>query len=554
MKSTPCRVKLKPMSFQDPLQSSFSTRLQLYKQIRHHVELILGQDSKALKLYRRTFEAEFKQSYHLVPKKQFERELLSADFIFLADFHALMQSQKSHLRILRKLQRSKKKFLVLAMECFFAKDQTHIDLYMKGQLSERDFLKKIGWNTAWGFPWEHYRAILKWAQKNSIPVYGLNFGKKKHGGKGLSERDQFAAGILHKVVQKNSGSQIAVIYGDWHIARRHLPGAVQKKLKTRSQLLLFQNSEKIYFDLLKKGLDHQVDLVQLGRGSPLQRVYCLQNVPPWVKWQQYLLFLEQGNDVLLGDVREWTDDIVRYLRVLASDLQMLASEADFEIYDALEDRFFEVVESLKPESRRKWFQTLLEEEVSFYLPDKKVGCLARPTVNHAAGLAMQVLYSQHAHWSSYPSLFPEDFTRLIWLEAISYFGSKLINPKRKTDSIPDIRKALASRQPSDRGREALRLALSQKLIELIRLSGGGKSQTTLVPRKRGSYREAARLLGGLLGEKLFSAVKSGRISGRTLKGFLSKNLDEPKFNDIYFEILELVETLPEPFQSKEDLL
>jgi hypothetical protein len=542
------------MPIQDRIKSSFATRLQLYKQIRHHVEIILGKESKALKQYRLAFEAEFKQSYRLVPRKQFEAELLSSDFIFLADFHALFQSQKSHLRILRKIQRSNKRPLVLAMECFFAEDQASLDLFMRGQLSEKDFLKKIGWSQFWGFPWEHYRAILKWAKKNSVPVYGLNSGQRGAESKSLSARDRFAAGVLEKLASRFSASQIAVIYGDWHIARKHLPELVQRKLKTRSQLLLFQNSEKIYFDLLKKGLDHQVDLVQLGRPSSQQKSYCLQNVPPWVKWQQYLLFLEQGSDVLLEDVREWTDDIVKYLRVLASDLQVSVSEADFEIYDALEDRFFEVVEALQPEARKKWFQTLLEEEVSFYFPDKKVGCLARPTVNHAASLAMQVLYSQLSQWSSYPSRFPEDFTRLIWLEAISYFGSKLINPKRKTDSIPDIRKALASRQPADRGREALRLALSQKLTELMRLSGGGKTQSEMVPRKLSSYREAARLLGGLLGEKLFSAVRSGRISARSLKGFLSKNLDEPQFSDIYFEILEHLEALPEPFQSKEDLL
>lgn len=554
MKSTPCRVKLQFMAVRSSVKSSFSTRMHLYKQIRQHVESILGPENQTLSSYRKRFDSEFKVSFKAAFKKQFDKNLLEADLVFLADFHALLQSQKSHLRILRRIARGKKRDLVLCLECFFAEDQNTLQHFLQGQISEKDFLKKIKWDKNWGFPWEHYRGLVKWAQKNSVPVYGLNRGSKASFSKSLQARDRFAADVISKISVNHPKAQIVTIFGDWHIAKAHLPKAVGKKLKEKTQLLVFQNSEKIYFELLKQGQDHEVDLVQLGRGTERLKVYCLQNVPPWVKWQQYLLFLEHSEDVILEDVREWTDDVVKYLRVLASDLEVSFSEADFEIYDALEDRFFEVVEGLESQSRRKWFQTLLEDEVSFYLPDRSVGCLARPTVNHAAGLAMLVLYSQLSKWKVYPSRFPQDFVRLIWLEAITYFGSKLINPKRKTDSIQDIRRALASRQPSDRGREALRLALSQKLIELIRLSGGGKSQTSMSPRKLSSYREAARLLGGLLGEKLFAAVKSGRMSLKTLKGFLVKNVDESQFNEIYFEMLEHLEALPDPFQSKEDLL
>jgi hypothetical protein len=113
---------------------------------------------------------------------------------------------------------------------------------------------------------------------------------------------------------------------------------------------------------------------------------------------------------------------------------------------------------------------------------------------------------------------------------------------------------LQARNPLDRGKEALQLALNQKMIELLHLSGSRKGRELPKPRKLKAYQEAARILGGLLGEKLYHAYRRKLLSKTTLLGLLRKPLESEQFSNIYWEIIELIESFPEPFQSKSDKL
>jgi hypothetical protein len=202
-----------------------------------------------------------------------------------------------------------------------------------------------------------------------------------------------------------------------------------------------------------------------------------------------------------------------------------------------------------------YFQGLIEANVSFYLPQLKMAYLAQASVNHAAVVAAAILQAEYSRTERYPSRLPQDFISLIWLEAVLYFGSKVINPKRKTDTLQDLKNSLAVKGVEAQTgvqRETLQLALQQKMKEIFFLSQGKKVREMLKPQKRTSYREAARLLGGMLGEKLFYAYCKNLISKNTLQSLLSKRLDQEGFKNVYFEILEMVESLPEPFLSKRE--
>jgi hypothetical protein len=173
-------------------------------------------------------------------------------------------------------------------------------------------------------------------------------------------------------------------------------------------------------------------------------------------------------------------------------------------------------------------------------------------VNSAAQLAMAIVFAQYSQQQRTPVKLPQDFLRLIWLEAVQYFGSKLINPKRKADTLHDIKAALQARNPLDQGKEAMQLALSQKMLELLHLSGGRKERELLRPRKARAYPEAARILGGILGEKLYFAYRKKLLSKTSLLNLLRKPIDSDEFTNIYWEMIEVVENFPEPFSSKNE--
>ena len=191
-------------------------------------------------------------------------------------FHALHQSQKAQVRVLRSLPKTRK--IVLAVEFFEASDQEKLDRYISGKMSEKEFLKAVEWDARWGFPWEHYKPILRWAQNNKVPVYGINKAYKKRNATTLKSRDIFAGKKIAELVQKSTEALVFVIYGDLHLAGGHIPDEIVKNLGrpfAKKILRLFQNAEKIYFQLLKSDAESSTDLVRLSKNS-----FCLMSVPP----------------------------------------------------------------------------------------------------------------------------------------------------------------------------------------------------------------------------------------------------------------------------------
>lgn len=524
-------------------------RYELFKQLQNQVQWLVGPEDRELRQYREEFEADFDKPWHSVSAKHLFDDIAQTDVVFLGDFHALQQSQKAHLRILR--SSSMKRPRVLALEFFHSRHQALLDQYMEGSLPEKEFLDKIKWESNWGFPWEHYRPILRYAQKHHIRVFGINAQVDESRKDLLRQRDKYAAEKILQIRRDLPAHQIFVVIGDLHVASSHLPRQIEK-LKKRQEIIsmisVYQNPEKIYFRLLEKEEEVAVDVVQMGRGK-----YGLISVPPWVKWQNYLMFLEQSLDrELHSGVFEYTDHIGRYLSLISSDFSVTVPKDHFSIYTADDNSFWDVLTERLDMTSLKYYRRKIQMSQSFFVPEAAVGYLARPTVNHAAQLAMSIFHAHLAQLQKSPKISPENFSKFIWLETIQYFGTKIINPKRKTETILDMRNSLASRTSKEQEREALQLALNQRMKEVLFLTGERSRAPAFRPRRSTSYTEAARFLGGILGERLFMGLRKKILGPGVILKLLRYPVDSPDFHSFYMEFLEIVEGLPEPFLSKAD--
>ncbi|WP_374000007.1 ChaN family lipoprotein [Bdellovibrio bacteriovorus] len=527
--------------------------LQMEKQVRHR----LGQDTPELMRYHKVYEKEFSKKWTVSNKEALWEQMAESQVVMIGDFHALHQSQKAQARILRNMPANRK--VILAVEFFEAADQDKIDKYLSGKMSEKDFLKATQWQTKWGFPWEHYRPLLRWAQKHKVPVHGINRSYKKRNAATLKSRDVFAGRKIAELVKASPDSLVVMIYGDLHLAGEHIPAEVIRILGpsfAKKILRVFQNSEKIYFQLLNRELESSADLVRLSRN-----IFCLMSVPPWVKWQNYLMYLEQTYDLGLlddddddDDLLDYTDHVGRYVKIIADELGVEVSASGLSVYTARDSAFWSQVREYYDAKKLRWIEMLIADESSFYLPEIGAAYLARGTVNHAASLAMHFVHAQISGEKQLYTDVPADFLRLIWKEAVAYFGSKMINHKRKADTVADIKASLAVRGPSDIGKEALQLALAQKMHELMVITGVPGHRLQARPRKKWSYVMAAALLGGMMGERLFGGYRKKLVQSTTLASFLRKPLGSPHFDVVYYEVLEVIESLPAPFLSKKEKL
>lgn len=125
-----------------------------------------------IEIYEKEYLRHLKDYEGISSKAELIKKVLVAGPVYHGDYHTLMQSQRSVLKILQEVLG--KRELILCMEMFHGRDQGAVDQFMSGELSENAFLKKIDYAGKWPFPWSHWSPILSFCRDNKIPVLGIN--------------------------------------------------------------------------------------------------------------------------------------------------------------------------------------------------------------------------------------------------------------------------------------------------------------------------------------------------------------------------------------------
>ncbi|MES3038764.1 MAG: ChaN family lipoprotein, partial [Bdellovibrionota bacterium] len=442
-------------------QQGRKVRRQLYDMVRYQAEHRLGPPTSELKKYQSTYEKELKGTWKSSPVENLMERVLASRLLILGDFHGIQQSQKSHLRLLKKI-RAQQRPIILGVECLEAKDSALIHKYLKKQISESAFLEKVKWHQKWGFPWENYKPLFHWVHDNGGTVCGINKASTRSGEIDLKRRDEAVATHVTRLLSHHKKSLVVVIFGEMHLATPHLIKALQSEWKKTGQnfpwLRVFQNPEQLFFNFLEQSSK----VPQLVKKN--ESTFALLSVPPWVKWQSYLIFLERSQDSgLLDD--EWDDDdeyydhsdeVAQMIRVLATDLK-LPFNVDHLAVATLEDASLErAMAQTKPRAHKDVLKIFIRHEVPFLIPKDQLIYLPRMSVNHAAQTAMLFLAFAGNKSMAEPWVLPRDFLKLVWVFSWVYFGSKLLNPRRKADTFKDLKARLGSRDSKEGGKEALK--------------------------------------------------------------------------------------------------
>jgi hypothetical protein len=225
-------------------------------------------------------------------------------------------------------------------------------------------------------------------------------------------------------------------------------------------------------------------------------------------------------------IATYSDFLSELFQVKAPEIESAtiktAEEADF-----LDD-LFRRARFTPIEKRALRFQ--VENNLRTYIPGTEILYLASPTSNGAAELAAIHLYR---HFNGSQSLFagdPESFYRSVLESMFGFFGSLLVNPKRKCDLPGDHARRIiflkgqkgAQAQIERDGRNlALRFLgiaadKSEKRNQLIRSWLRGS------PQKRLSTVLAAHYIGRVLAKKLHQAVMLDHLSLAQIRSWVLK--------------------------------
>ena len=113
------------------------------------------------------------QQEQQLTQQQILQELVKADVVYLGETHNSPEDHKAQLKILQALYQQNQK-IALAMEMFQRPFQNVLDQYLTGKITEVQLVEQSEYEKRWGFPWEYYAPILRFAKTHQLPVLASN--------------------------------------------------------------------------------------------------------------------------------------------------------------------------------------------------------------------------------------------------------------------------------------------------------------------------------------------------------------------------------------------
>lgn len=101
------------------------------------------------------------------------QDLVTADVIYLGETHAHPADHEAQLQIIQALYQNDLP-LAIGLEMFQRPFQPILDAYLQGELTELELRTQSEYDRRWGYSWEYYAPILRFAQQHQLPLLALN--------------------------------------------------------------------------------------------------------------------------------------------------------------------------------------------------------------------------------------------------------------------------------------------------------------------------------------------------------------------------------------------
>ncbi len=524
-----------------PREELLCLQKSLFRRNQRFIEDSISIQEKGFEAYQRRYLRQVSRYDHVASLEELKEALQKADLIFVGDYHTNKQSQRGFLRILKMLQETGSS-MKIALELIHRRYQAQIDDYLAGEIQQEEFLEKIHLKKRWYFDlWKNFQPIFEFAAYHQVPIFGVEAAS--HEGASLQERDRACAKQLAHLLVKSPG-KLLVLIGDLHIAPPHLPKEVEKILKEKkvkkTALFLYQNSEKIYWQLAEKELEEKTEIVRINSNS-----FCMLNTPPIIWQQSYLNWLEhEEGEIDFADAKhsflDLADRVASFL-----EITLPPKKEEVEVYTSGDLSFLKRLEE-DPDFTKKEVQRIKKQIArgeSYYFFKKKIAYLGNLSLNHSAEEASHFI--RHLCAGDEFARDPVDaFYANILHEALGFFGSKLINHHRKCFHEKDFAnlinylKSLGRNIPRER---VLELEIAFLFLQHLKLEKQDKLVTSakVLKQKSDIFFGVTHALGYRLGDRLYYGMMEEQISKEKIRELYFDSFREPgKTGEIYLGLIK----------------
>lgn len=499
--------------------------------------------------YLRDFRDAYRSYEEILTPEQVRDEVVNAGIVLVADYHALPSSQRYLASLIRDPEVIRRG-VVLGVETIFSRDQHIVDEWWRGEIDEAELRQRIRFDFDWGYDWTPFFELLSAARNNAVGLYGLDCMPREDLRK-ISARDRHAADKIAEIRGLHPDALLLVLFGESHLAPRHLPAQVRERLPKDRMLTALQNVDALYWRAAGEPSDH-VEAVRVA-----EDVVCVFNATPLEKYENYRLYLnrwgcdETGATDLGPTVYNLIDGLVRFLGINLysshnSTQPRLLVDLMPEVYSRNSDGLLRRLLSRKgfSASQRRAMLKRVHERGSAYLAPLNTFYIRQFQMVSASEDAARFLHHacrglpDRVNGKIPAAREPHDAFFAATIEhALACFGSRILYPARPAFRDSDLQAHYELTREDLERQTALPYSDAVEILDFLawhREAGRPERQrpaspdwTRVLAFTGRKWEYVTQQLGYLLGNDLYDAYLEGRVGAGLLRRLFLEHLEEP---------------------------
>jgi hypothetical protein len=499
--------------------------------------------------YLRDFREAYRSYESVLAPLQVRAAIREAEVALIADYHALPSSQRYLASLIRDPE-VHRRGVVLGVETIFARDQHIVDEWWRGEIDEAELRQRIRFDLDWGYDWTPFYELLSAAREHAAGLYGLDCLPREDLRK-IGARDRHAAGKIAEIRRRHPSALALVLFGESHLAPRHLPAQVRSLLPTDRLLTVLQNVDELYWHAAGERCD-RIEAVRVA-----DDVFCVFNATPLEKYENYRLYLNRwvrdhdGAPDLGPTVYNLIDGLVRFLEINLysphnSTQPCLLVDLMPEVYSRNSDALLRRLLSRKGFSaaQRRSMLRRVHERGCAYLAPLNAFYIRKFEMISATEDAARFLHHacrglpDRVNGKIPASRGPQDALFAGTLEhALACFGSRILYPARPAFRDADLHELYDLTREDLEQQTSLSYADVVEVLDFLvwhrqprrgqRAHAAGPDWSRALAFTGRKWEYVTEQLGCLLGNDLYDAYIDGRVGPVALRRLFLAHLEEP---------------------------
>lgn len=504
---------------------------------------IRASDPHARRKYLRDFAEAYQVYESVLSPEQLLAAYRDADILLVGDYHALPASQRFAAALVRLLAQEQRP-VVLGVETIFARDQRILDRWRHGQIDGQELRSRLRFDLDWGYDWQPFLELLDSARQHALAIYALDCMPRNDLRK-IGARDRHAAARIAEIREQLPEARLVVLFGESHLAPKHLPELVRSRRPQDRLLTVLQNVDSLYWLAAGEQRD-RVDAVRVS-----DHVICVFNSTPLEKYESYRICLERWRQerTTAPDYApafyNMVEALLRFLNIEKSALarsttQVLSDDLFPEVHcRTSQDRLRRLLlDKGADENELNTVLARIATQGACYVPSAGAVFAHKFNLVHGAEEAARFVHHlcRGAKLQTDSASAEDRFYARVLEEALAYFGSRALYPERPAVRDSDLYALYSLRREVV---EELGICSYREFMQLLDFLVLHKDYEAnlrhyrRIPQllqegpgwggERSSY--ATQQLGYMLGTQLYDAYIAGRVEKRFLRSLFFRDLN-----------------------------